>query len=152
VLNFFVFSAEFNSYMTGLFGPSTARPENNLVNDFYRGILSRLPDTDGFNSWLNSMRVAQCTGAQEVRDLSYQIASLFVASAEYVGRSRTDSGYVEDLYDAILRRGAAPNEITYWLDILTAGTMTREQVLQFFTNSPEFQSRVNAVIAAGCLP
>jgi hypothetical protein len=152
VLNFFVFSAEFNSYMVGLFGASTARPENNMVNDFYRGILSRLPDTAGYNAWLPQMRNAQCTGAQQVRDLSHQIASLFVASAEYVARARTNSGYVEDLYDAILRRGAAPNEITYWLDILTAGTMTREQVLQAFTDSPEFQTRVQTVIDAGCLP
>jgi len=152
VLNFFIFSAEFNTYMAGLFGATTARPENNLVNDFYRGILSRLPDTMGFNSWLAQMRTAQCTGAQQVRDLSHQIASLFVASAEYEARGRTNSGYLEDLYDAILRRGAAPWEITYWLDILTAGTMTRAQVLQAFTDSPEFQIRVQAVIDAGCLP
>jgi hypothetical protein len=59
--------------------------------------------------------------------------------------------YVADLYDAILRRGALPWEITYGLDILNAATMTREQVLQFFTNSQEFQGRVTAVIDAHCL-
>jgi hypothetical protein len=149
VLNFFIFSAEFNTYMTGLFGASTARPENNLVNDFYRGILSRLPDTMGFNYWLGLMRTAQCTGAQQVRDLSHQIASLFVASAEYVARARTNSGYVEDLYDAILRRGAAPWEVNYWVNYL--GTATREQALQGFTDSNEFQTRVQAVIDACCL-
>jgi hypothetical protein len=33
---------------------------------------------------------------------------------------------------------------------LDGAAMTREQVLQFFTAAPEFQTRVNAVIAAGC--
>jgi hypothetical protein len=106
----------------------------------------------GFNYWLGLMRTAQCTGAQQVRDLSHQTALQFIQSPEYVARGRNDTGYVEDLYDAILGRGAAPWEITYWLDILTAGTMTREQVLQFFTNSVEFQTRVQEVIDAGCLP
>jgi hypothetical protein len=96
------------------------------------------------------MRDAQCTGAQQVRDLSYQIASLFVNSAEYIARGRTNSQFVEDLYDAILRRGAMPSEVSYWLNYLN--TSTREQVLQFFTNSPEFQIRVQEVIDAGCLP
>jgi len=76
---------------------------------------------------------------------------LFVASAEYVARARTNSQYVEDLYDAILRRGAAPWEINYWLDTLNGATMTREEVLEFFTESPEFQTRVQAVIDVGCL-
>jgi len=151
VLNFFIFSAEFNTYMAGIFGAGAEEPENSLINDFYRGILGRLPDTAGFNYWLVLMRAAQCAGAQQVRDLSHQIASLFVSSAEYVARGRMNSQYVEDLYDAILRRGAAPNEITYWLNILSGGTMTREEVLLFFTNSPEFQIRVQAVIDAGCL-
>jgi hypothetical protein len=153
VLNFFVFSPEFNTYMTGIFGASAARPENNLVNDFYRGILSRLPDTTGFNFWLGWMREAQCVGsAQQIRDLSYQIASLFVNSAEYVARGRTNGQYVEDLYDAIMRRSADPSEVNYWVGVLDGATMNREQVLQFFTNAPEFQNRVQAVIDAGCLP
>ncbi len=152
VLNFFVFSPEFSAYIEGIFGVSAARPENNLVNDFYRGIMSRLPDTPGFNFWLGLMRTAQCTGAQAVQDLSYQIALGFIQSAEYAAKARTNAGYVEDLYDAVMRRSASPDEVNYWVGVLDAATMTREQVLQFFTGAPEFQNRVNAVIAAGCLP
>jgi hypothetical protein len=96
------------------------------------------------------MRDAQCTGAQQVRDLSHQIASLFVNSSEYGMRGRTNLEYVEDLYDAILRRGALPSEVSYWETFLN--TATREQVLQFFTNSLEFEIRVQEVIDTGCLP
>jgi len=150
VMNAFAFSSEFNAYMVGIFGSSVTRPENNLVNDFYRGILSRLPDTTGFNSWLALIRTAQCAGAQAVTNLSSQIALQFVQSAEYALRNRNDNGYVEDMYDAMLRRSASPTEVAYWVGILTGGA-TREQVLQYFTGSVEFQLRVQQVINAGCL-
>ena len=103
----------------------------------------------GFTAWIGLMRTAQCTGAQQVRDLSHQIALGFIQSPEYAGKARTNSQYVEDLYDAILRRTAAPWEITYWLNELN--TKTRAEVLQGFTNSGEFQGRVTEVIDAGCL-
>jgi hypothetical protein len=151
VLNFFVFSPEFSAYIEGIFGVSAARPENNLVNDFYRGIMSRLPDTAGFNFWLGLMRAAQCTGAQAVQDLSYQIALEFIQSAEYAAKARTNAGYVEDLYDAVMRRSASPDEVNYWVGVLDGGTLTREQVLQLFAGSPEYQNRVTAVINQGCL-
>ena len=38
-----------------------------------------------------------------------------------------------------------------WLGLLDAGTLTREQVLQEFVNSPEFQGRVQEVVDAGCV-
>ncbi len=151
VLNFFVFSPEFQAYMAGTLGATTSRPENNLVNDFYRGILSRLPDNTGFNYWLGRMRQAQCTSGTQVRLISNQIVLGFIQSAEYAAKARTNAGYVEDLYDAIMRRSADPTEVNYWVGVLDGGTMTREQVLQFFVNAPEFQNRVTAVINAGCL-
>jgi hypothetical protein len=59
-------------------------------------------------------------------------------------------GYIEDLYNAILRRGGDCGGFTAWVDNLDI--MTRVQVLQAFTASTEFQTRVDAVIAAECLP
>jgi hypothetical protein len=120
-----------------------------MVNDFYRGILGRLPDDAGFNAWLGEMRTAQCTSAQAVEDLSYELSLLFVQSGEYIERGRNNVGYVEDLYNAILRRGADCGGFTAWVDNLDI--MTRVQVLQAFTASPEFQTRVDAIIAAGCI-
>ena len=147
----FAYSDEFKQYMMNLFGPDTTRPENNMVNDFYRGFMNRFPDDSGFNAWLVQMRQAQCTGPQAVQDLSYQLSLLFIQSAEYIGRNRNNTEYVEDLYNAILRRGADCGGFTAWVSNLDSG-MTRVQLLQLFTTSPEFQTRVEAVIAAGCLP
>jgi hypothetical protein len=147
-LNYFVYSSEFKLYMEGLFGVGATRPENNLVNDFYRGFLNRLPDSTGFLGYLGLMRAAQCTGAQAVEDLSHEIALGFIQSAEYGLRARADSQFVEDLYDGILRRGALPSEVSYWVTFL--GTGTRAEALQYFTDSPEFQIRVQEVIQSGC--
>ena len=99
---------------------------------------------------LSEMRAARCSGTAAVEELSYELSLLFVQSGEYIGRGRNNVGYVEDLYNAILRRGADCGGFTAWVDNLDS--MTRVQVLQAFTASTEFQTRVDAVIAAGCLP
>jgi hypothetical protein len=151
ILNCFAYAAEFRQYMDRIFGAGATRPEPNLVNDLYRGLLSRLPDTAGFNSYLALMRTAQCSGPQQVRDVSSQIALGFLRSAEYKLRNRTNAQFVEDLYTGILRRGAVPEEISYWVNFLDRGTYTREQELDYFTSSAEFQLRVQEVIEARCL-
>jgi len=151
ILNYFAYSEEFRLFMEGLFGPGSSRAECNLVNDFYRGILNRLPDTAGFNAYLAMMRNAQCTGAQAVRDLSHLIALGFVTSPEYALRNRTNKEYVEDLYNGILRRGALVEEFEYWAGFLDTETYSRQELLVFFTTSAEFQFQVQEVINAGCL-
>ena len=98
------------------------------------------------------MRTAQCAGPSQVTDLSFRIASFFTGSPEYAGRARNSADYVEDLYDAVIRRGADPDGYNFWVGGLEEGTWTRENILLFFTDSPEFQTRVQEVIDAGCAP
>jgi hypothetical protein len=147
----FAYTPEFQQYMTNLFGPDTTRPENNLVNDFFRGLLNRFPDNGGFNYWRQQMRVAQCTGAAAVQQLSYTIALDFMQSPEYAARNRNNTQYVEDLYNGILRRAGDCDGFTFWINELNSGA-SRAAALESFTESPEFQTRVQAVIDAGCLP
>jgi hypothetical protein len=146
----FANSDEFTLFLQSALGTVTTRPENNLVNDFYRGFLNRFPDSAGFDHWLVQMRAAQCSGATAVRNVSRQIATDFLQSAEYTSRARNDEGFVEDLYNGILRRGADAPGFIHWVNLLRSGR-TRVQVLNDFIASPEFSSRVDSVIAAGCL-
>ncbi|MBI5675735.1 MAG: DUF4214 domain-containing protein [Nitrospirae bacterium] len=153
LLNYFIFSQEFRQYMTGIFGDTTVRPEHNLVNDLYRGFLSRLPDDAGFNYLLGEMQTAQCSGnAQAIRDLTSQMALNFLNSQEYADRNTSNSEYIEDLYNGILRRGAELASYQAWLGALNGGAYTRAEMLQLFVNSAEFQARVQQVIDAGCSP
>jgi hypothetical protein len=136
--------------MEQIFGVSETRPENNMVNDYYRGLLSRIPENDGFNYWLGRFRDEQCYGdAESIRDLALEIASGFIYTSEYTNRNRDDLGYIEDLYDAFMRRGGDSGGVNHFLTGLGDGTYTRDELLQIFVNSPEFQGRVQDVIDAG---
>ena len=150
IMNYFVYSNEFEIFMEDTYGVGTNREECNLINDFYRGFMNRLPDSGGFNGWLSLMREAQCKGAGAVKDLSHSMVLGFITSPEYINKNRSNREYVEDLYNGILRRGAMAPEFDYWVDFLVAGTYSRKELLVFFTASIEFQGRVQRIIDIGC--
>ncbi|MEM3101742.1 MAG: M4 family metallopeptidase [Candidatus Nitrosotenuis sp.] len=151
VLDQFIFSQEFQDYMGGIFGYCSVRPEYVMVTDLYRGFLWRLPDNSGFNYWLGLVQDAQCNAdPQGIRDVIHQMALDFTHSQEYANRDVDNSGFVVDEYDAFLRRGGDYAGYQYWVDLLNNGSLTRDEELNFFVNSTEFQTRVQQVIDAGC--
>ena len=158
MLNNFLFSTEFSNQMTSLFGSPVVRPEINLTIDLYRGILGVLPDDAGFNYWLGQIRAAQCQGGPAVTAQVDSLAAAFISSPQYGNREAArpvnlrQNMHVGDLYNAFLRRGGDLNGYNYWVGQLTSAAQTRTQVRTAFVQSPEFQGRVNAVIAAGCFP
>jgi hypothetical protein len=152
VLVSFMFSGEFTAFTQAIFGNTAARAEVDTVMDFYRGLLSRLPDAGGFNNWVSQFRAAQCAGGPTVLATVETISRQFVTSAEYLGRNRTTGQYVGDLYNAFLRRGGDQGGVQYWISQIDTGARSRENVRQQFRISPEFNARVNAIIAQGCLP
>lgn len=146
----FLFSAEFASYMRGILGNTGSRGEVYAVVDFYRGFLDRMPDPNGFNYWLGRFRAAQCQGSSAVVAEVDSISRQFLASTEYFNRQRSNRDYVADLYYAFLRRGGDLNGFNYWVTQLNTGARNRDQVRRDFIQSPEFQSRVQQIIRAGC--
>jgi sugar lactone lactonase YvrE len=150
VLVSFLFSTEFANFTTNIFGTQSVRPERNMVMDFYRGLLARLPDDGGFNFWVGRFSTAQCAGANAVTNEADSMSSSFITSAEYTGRNRTNAQYVADLYNAFLRRGGDQGGVNFWIATLNQNAQTREQVRVAFRNSGEFSARVQAMITAGC--
>ena len=151
VLVSFLFSAEFQGLTRVIFGNVQARKEVDTVLDFYRGLLSRLPDGVGYSSWVGQFRAAQCQGAGAVYTTVEAISSSFANGGEYASRNRTNAQYVGDLYNAFLRRGGDLGGVQFWIGQLDAGA-TRSAIRQQFIASPEFTNRVNAIIAEGCAP
>ena len=147
----FMFSPEFVNFTAAIFGGNTARAEVNAVLDFYRGLLARLPDDGGLAYWVGRFRAAQCSGQGAVIAEVEAISSAFTLSGEYAARGRGNAQYVGDLYNAFLRRGGDLAGVQFWIGQVATGTQTREQVRVQFRNSPEFQARVSAVLAQGCL-
>lgn len=149
----FAFSPEFAQLTERVLGPApTARPEVDLVMDLYRGTLRRLPDTAGFQFWLGQFRQAQCTGNEAVRATAEQMASFFLNSPEYQQQFALPN-YVAHLYDAFMRRTPELGGWNFWFGSLNTNPTTAaiENTRAFFANSPEFQGRVQAVMAAGCV-
>jgi hypothetical protein len=151
LLSSFVFSPEFSAFTTQIFGSDTVRPEIDTVVDFYRGLLSRLPDTSGFAYWLQRFRAAQCIGVEALSGEVEAISSAFVASPEYSSRARSDAQYVGDLYNAFLRRGGDANGVLFWINSLKTGAQSRESLRQEFMRSPEFQGRMRRIAEEVCL-
>jgi len=78
-------------------------------------------------------------------------ANAFFQCGEYDEAAKSDAAFVEDLYNAFLRRGADLAGFNYWVDHLETGAISRPDLLTVFVDSAEFQGRVDEVIAAGCL-
>jgi hypothetical protein len=147
----FMFSPEFATYMQSTVGTSAARAEVNMVMDFYRGVLGRLPDASGFAYWLQLFRNAQCQSGGAVYAQVNNISTQFLNGPEYAGRARDGTRFVTDLYNAFLRRGPDLAGVQNWVAQLNAGT-TRESVRQSFVSTPEFSARISSVISQGCAP
>ena len=146
----FMFSAEFVAFARTLYGDTPVRPEIDVVTDFYRGLLGRLPDDSGFTSWVAAFRTAQCSGtAEAVAAQADAISSAFTQSPEYLGRGRNNADFVGDLYNAFLRRGGDLDGVNFWIAQANTG-MTREELRRAFLASPEFSARTQALVAAGC--
>ncbi len=159
VMTAFLLSPEYAAYMKSLFGPkAAARAEVHAVTDFYRGLLDRLPETDpGFIYWVGQWRIAQCTGAAAVAEQADVISLGFLLSDEYSARiaalpaNERAARYVSDLYDAFMRRAGEEAGFVHWVTQIESGAMTHDQVRQAFMASPEFQSRITAIIELGCM-
>jgi hypothetical protein len=151
VLVGFMFSPEFAAFTQAIFGNTAARAEVDTVVDFYRGLLSRLPDSAGFNYWVGQFRTAQCSGPAAVYAQVEAISSAYANSPEYGARARTNAQFVGDVYNSFLRRGGDLAGVNYWISQLATGARTRENVRQAFISTPEFGARVQAIINQGCL-
>ena len=150
--NSFLFAPEFSTTMQQVFGVAPSRAEVYMVLNLYGGLLHRLPDSGGFAYWVGQMRNAQCVGAAAVAQVIDQVSAQFIGSPEYASLNRTNSGYVQDLYYAMLQRGGDLAGFSFWVAQLGNGTLNRAQVRQQFLATPEMQAQINAVAAQGCLP
>ena len=151
VVNSFMFSTEFRDFSQAIFGNAPARQEIDVVMDFYRGMLARLPDENGFAAWTDQLRTRQCTSPSSgsMREESIAIANAF--ANEHGGRNRSNAQYVGDLYNAILRRGGDLQGVQAWVQQLDSGTLTRAQVREQFFNSDEFAGRAFGMVVSGCI-
>lgn len=78
-----------------------------LVGRFYTDTLGREPSADEVAWWVGELR----SGRRSVAS----VAASFYGSSEYLARTGGQlDGWVTALYDALLHRAPAPDDVTYW--------------------------------------
>ena len=102
-----------------------------FVTRLYQTALGRTPDEGGMKTWTEQLTKHTMTGAQ--------VAANFFASAEYLGKNRSDKNFVEDLYVAMMDRGSDPDGMKTWTSQLVLGR-SRCWVFKQFCDSAEFHN------------
>lgn len=108
------------------------------VYRLYQATLDRAPDVAGHKAW--TIRIA----TNELEPI--EVVTGFVNSQEfkntYGGLDNTQ--FVKLLYSNVLDRAADEGGLLRWSGELNDGTMSREQVVLGFSDSPEFKNKTNA--------
>jgi hypothetical protein len=105
-----------------------------FVTRFYNQILQRSPDSNGLSNWTDYLM----TGERAASD----VAKGFMASREFINRNLDDTEYVKVLYRSFLGRSADESGLASWVNALDPSTtpiLTREQILNGFVGSQEFE-------------
>jgi hypothetical protein len=113
------------------------------VNDLFRGLLGRDADPQGLETYWPMLQGTR-NGEQIVNAMltEEQLALTLLNSAEYRNRFGNNVDFVRGLYQSVLGRNAdAPGEAA-WVGQLNAGTLSKDQVVQYFLASEEFNHRV----------
>lgn len=102
-----------------------------FVTRFYQLCLSRDPDQNGLNGWVNELASKRKTGAD--------VAQGFVFSQEFTNRNVSNTEFVTIMYNAFFNRPPDPSGLNGWVGELNNGR-SRQFVLAGFVNSTEFKN------------
>lgn len=112
-----------------------------FLTRLYHGLFGRAPEAEGIAWWQHQAE----RGASKT-----EIAEGFLRSDEYAARpaSRTDAQFVRELYQRVLGREGAAEEIALWAGQLDAGR-TRGAVLADIADSAEAEQHWSDVVTQG---
>jgi hypothetical protein len=108
----------------------------------YQAAFNRAPDSAGLGFWM----------AQMDRGMSlHDVAKYFVTSPEFIGlygATPSDADYIKLMYNNVLHRAPDAEGFDFWSSHMRTGA-TREDVLAYFSESPENQAALATVIGNG---
>ncbi len=139
VLSGFVNSVEFDNLCTSYgisrgFMKEDGKPLNpgigRFVERFYTVVLERAGEKEGIEYWSLQIANGKCTPKDAAKS--------FFLSEEYINKNTSDEKYIITLYKTFMDREPEDGGIEYWQGVLNGGA-TREQILEGFADSAEFQ-------------
>ena len=104
--------------------------EDDYIGGLYKYALNRKADEKGYENWCRRLKLKEQTAAQ--------VAWGFFGSSEYIKKQTPDERYVQQLYEALLRREPDKTGKKNRLKELAEGK-SRKYVCQYITNSREFK-------------
>lgn len=105
---------------------------DDYVDGLYKYALTRKHDEKGYDNWCRRLMTGKKTASE--------VAWGFFGSSEYVKKKTTDERYVQQLYQALLRREPDKTGRKNRLAELAKGE-SREKVCSHITNSKEFRNK-----------
>ena len=96
----------------------------------YTCCLNRGPEKGGLAYWSLALTNLEQTGCSA--------AKFFFTGDEFVGFGLKNDEYVRRLYTTFMGRDPEASEVAYWVGEIKKGTQTKDSVLAFFGQSPEF--------------
>lgn len=101
-----------------------------FVTRLYTVALGREADPTGYAYWEEMLNSKQMTATE--------VADGFFNSPEFAARDLNNVEYLTVLYSVFFNREPDHNGLNHWVSYLQNGLLTREQVIEGFTNSREW--------------
>ncbi len=110
------------------------RVENSTIFplQFYHTILEREPEEETLTAWAKYLETGSVVS----------VAMGFFSSVEFQNKETDDATFLTILYKAILLRDPDSAGLEYWLNGLEDTTIQREDILELFLYSEEFEASV----------
>ena len=125
---------------TGIFSLTANRSQiEAFVTRLYNVCLGRSPEADGLNDWVNRLANKEISGTEA--------AYGFFFSNEYKSKNRSDSDFLDDLYNCFLGRAADADGKASWANELyfTYGGISADcRVFNGFSQSQEYTNICNS--------
>jgi hypothetical protein len=119
------------TFMNGLINQTNRTKNRYPVIRLYLAYFDRAPEPDGLAYWTGRLNAGTATLTS--------VSSFFATSAEYkeLYGNTTNAQFVTLVYQNVLDRDPAPNEVAYWKGELDAKRTTRGKVMIGFSESAE---------------
>lgn len=100
----------------------------------YQAVLDRAPNLGGLSYWAGELAAGVALR---------EVIGGFMSSPEFRGKygALNDADFVTQLYQNVLTRAPAGQEVTYWQGQLASGARDRAEVVAGFAQSPEFRAQ-----------
>ena len=112
--------------------PGYDKTSSGFVNLLYTRLLSRNPEKEGLDAWLGRLTSGSLTGADLVNQF------IFGKECQKTISGYTNNEFITFLYKALFNREPDSDGLNAWLARTSAG-MTKEEVVNGFTHSLEFE-------------